>query len=251
MTDATSDTQTVRRFDLARVIFVLIRPRQVFGESASETRASWLTPMLVLTVTSLLAVLIGGRIKSQAALLGGGALPPNWQSMTPDMQNNYMQAQQLTQGPVFNYVLPLISAWLTLWIGWIMLAGLLHLGSTLLGGRGSMRGALNVTAWAILPFALRDLLRGAYMLLSTHTIASPSLSGFATGAFMTHVLAHTDLFLLWCAILLVIGFSITDGLSRGKAAIGVVLVLAIMLSVRAGLGAAISGFGSSLQGGFF
>ena len=36
----------------------------------------------------------------------------------------------------------------------LLLAALLHFGSTLLGGRGSMQGALNIVAWASLPFAL-------------------------------------------------------------------------------------------------
>jgi len=251
MTDTKPEAQTVRRFDLPRVFQTLFRPGQTFSVSAAETRASWLTPMLVISLTAFLAVLVSGYLKRQAQLSGSVPLPPNWDSMTPDMQNNFMQAQQLSQGPIFTIVIPLISALLALWLGWLGLAGLMHLGSTLLGGRGSMRSALNVTAWAILPFAIRDLLRAIYMIASSHTITSPSLSGFATGVFMTQALAHIDLFLLWCIVLLIIGFSTTDGLSRGKATLGVVLVIAILLSARAGLGAMISGLGSSLQGGIF
>ena len=81
-----------------------------------------------------------------------------------------------------------MTQWRGLWVGWIVLGGLLHLGSTLLGGRGSMQGALNITAWATLPFALRDLLQTVYMLSASHAITSPGLSGFATSAFMTQVL---------------------------------------------------------------
>jgi len=171
--------------------------------------------------------------------------------MTPDMQNNYMQAQQVSQSNVLIYVMPLIGSLLVLWVGWLVLAGTLHLGSTLLGGRGSMQGALNVTAWAILPFALRDILCAIYMLASSHTITSPSLSGFATSAFMVQFLAHTDIFMLWCVILLVVGFSVADGLSRGKATVGVVLVVILLLSARAGFGSMIANFSSSLQNGFF
>ncbi len=94
--------------------------------------------MLVLTVTALLLVLVAGYLKTRAAMMGEVTMPPDWQWWTPEMQNNYMQAQQATQGKTFMYIIPLVGAWTGLWLGWVLVAGLLHLGSTLLGGRGTM-----------------------------------------------------------------------------------------------------------------
>ncbi|HEX9333021.1 MAG TPA: Yip1 family protein, partial [Anaerolineales bacterium] len=165
MTDITLEKQPVRRFDFTRLFSILIRPRQMFSEMTAEPRATWLTPMLVLTVTAILLVVVAGYLKTRAASLGEVQLPPDWQYWSPDMQNNYMQAQQATQGVTFMYMIPLVGALSALWIGWVLVAGLLHLVSTLLGGRGSMQGALNIVAWASLPFLIRDLLRIAYMLL--------------------------------------------------------------------------------------
>ena len=248
----TTTSNPVRRFDMPRVFAVLLNPRAAFTEMASEARATWLTPMLVLTVTAILAVVTAGYLKSRAAMLGETPLPPDWQYWTPDTQNNYMQAQQATQGPVFVYVMPLVGTLAGLWLGWLLLAALLHLGSTLFGGRGSMQNALNLVGWGSLPFALRDLLRVAYMFLAQHTITSPSLSGFATSGFLTQLLARTDLFLLWNIILLVIGFSIADGLPRGKSFANVFIVIAFVLLVQAGLGALISNFsGTAIQRPFF
>jgi hypothetical protein len=169
------------------------------------------------------------------------------------MQNNYMQAQQATQGPVFAYVIPLVGALAALWLGWLVLAGLLHLGSTLLGGRGSMQSALNIVAWASLPFALRDILRILFMLSAGRAIASPGLSGFTAGAgFWFQVLARTDLFLIWSLILLVIGFGVADGLPRSKALADVLIVMLIVLLAQAGLGALGSGLGGvAVQRPFF
>lgn len=241
MTETIIEKKTVRRFDFQRVPAMLLRPRQTFTAATAEVgHSTWLTPMLILSLTALLVVLVSGYLKTQAALLGEVALPPDWQYWTPDMQNNYMQAQQLTQGKVFMYVIPLVSAWSGLWVGWILLAGLLHLGSTLLGGRGSMQSALNITAWASLPFAIRDILRLVYMLSASHAITSPGLSGFATSAFLTQLLAHTDLFFMWSLVLLILGFSIADGLSRGKAIVGVLLVAVLLLLAQAGLGTMVS-----------
>ena len=246
MTETTFEKKAVRRFDFQRVVATFLRPRQMFAASTTETRSTWLTPMLVLSLTALLVVLVSGYLRTRAAMMGEVALPPDWQYWTPDMQNNYMQAQQLTQGKVFMYVIPLVSAWSGLWVGWIVLGGLLHLGSTLLGGRGSMQSALNIAAWSTLPFAVRDILRIVYMLSASHAITSPGLSGFATSAFLAQVLARTDIFLLWMIVLLIIGFSVTDGLPRGKAFVGVLVVVVILLAAQAGLGTMMAGLSGSV-----
>jgi Yip1-like protein len=219
----------------------------------SESRATWITSMLVLTITAILVVLVAGYLRSRAAMVGETPLPRDWQYWTPDMQNNYMQAQQATQGPVFMYVIPLVGSLTGLWFGWLLLAALLHFGSTLVGGRGSMQSALNIVAWASLPFAVRDLLRIIFMLSAGHAINSPGLSGFSpTAGFFSHLLAHADVFLIWNVILLVIGFAITDGLPRGKAVTGVLVIIVLVLLAQAGLGALSSSFGGlAVQRPFF
>jgi len=243
----------MRRLDFPRLQSVLFRPRQVFEEMTSESRPTWLTPMLVLTVTAVLVVIVAGYLKAQAAMMGEISLPQDWQYWSPDMQKNYMQAQQATQGPVFMYVMPLLGSLAGLWVGWLLLAAMLHFGSTLLGGRGSMQSALNIVAWASLPFVLRDLLRIVLMLFAGHAISSPGLSGFAsTTGFIAHLLTRLDIFLFWNVILMVIGFGIADSLPRSKAATGVVVVVLLILLAQAGLGAVGSSFGgTAVQRPFF
>jgi len=245
MAEAISERQVGRRLDIQRIFSTLFRPRQAFEIVKTEARSSWLTPMLILSLVALLVVLVSGYLRTQAAMLGEVTFPPGWEYWTPDMQNNYMQAQQLNQGAVVMYVFPLVSAWARLWVGWVVLGGLLHLGSTLLGGRGSMQSALNITAWAFLPFALRDILRIIYMLIEQHAITSPGLSGFGTSAFMVEILSRTDIFLVWSIVLLIIGFAVVDGLTRGKAVLGVLLVMLIILSAQAGLGTMLANLGGA------
>jgi hypothetical protein len=253
MTEITLDQRPARRFDFSRVRDVLLRPRHEFQRMTSETRATWLTPMILLTLTAALVVVLAGYQKTRAAMMGEVQLPPDWQYWTPEMQNNYMQAQQATQGATFIYIFPLVGALTSLWVGWLLLAALLHFGSTLLGGRGSMQGALNIVAWAGLPFVVRDLLRLIFMFSTGHTIASPGLSGFVTtSGFISHLLTRADIFLIWNIILLVIGFAIADGLSRGKAVTGVLTVMLLVLLAQAGLGALTSGLGGlAIQRPFF
>jgi hypothetical protein len=231
----------LKRFDLARVLEVFLQPQRTFGMIAEETHPSWLTPMLILSVTSALAVIVSGYLTARAASMGEVQLPQNWEWWTPDMQANYMQAQQSMQGPVFSYVIPLVLALLSLWVGWLILSGLLHLGSTLLGGRGTMAGALNVVAWASLPFAVRDALRIVFMLITRHSIQSAGLSGFAgASVFLAHFLAQVDLFYIWYCILLIIGFGFSENLTRGKVIAGVAVLMIVVILIQAGIGTATS-----------
>jgi hypothetical protein len=209
--------------------------------------------MLVLTVTAILVILVSGYLRSRAAMMGEIQLPPDWEFWLPEMQENYMRAQQATQGPVFVYIMPMIGSLTGLWLGWLLLAAMLHFGFTLLGGRGSMQSALNVVAWASLPFALRDILRIVFMVSAGHTITSPGLSGFiTTPGFFAQLLTRIDIFLFWQIVLLILGFGIADNLSRGKSMAGVIVVIVLVLLAQAGLGALTSGFsGLAVQRPFF
>ena len=116
-----------------------------------------------------------------------------------------------------------------------------------------MQSALNVVAWASLPFAVRDLLRVIFMLSTGHAIVSPGLSGFSASAgFISQLLMRFDIFLVWNLILLIIGFGVAEGLSRGKAVTGVLTVILLVLLAQSGLGALLSGVGgAAVQRPFF
>jgi hypothetical protein len=253
MTDITLDQRPQRRFDLPRIGAMLLRPQRGFQEMASESRATWSTPMLLLSITAILLVIVAGYLKSRAAMMGEIPLPPDWEFWTPEMQNSYMQARQATQGPTFVYIIPMVGSLTGLWVGWLLLAALLHFGSTLLGGRGSMQSALNIVAWASLPFAVRDILRIVFILAAGHAIVSPGLSGFtSTPGLLSQLLTRVDIFLIWHIVLLVIGFALTDGLPRGKAVVGVLVVVILVLLAQAGLGTLASSFGGlAVQRPFF
>jgi len=246
-------SQPPRRLNFARLMEVLLQPAHTFGLLVADSRPNWLTPMLTLSLSSFLSVVVSGYLTARAAAMGEMQLPLDWQYWTPDMQNNYMQARQSMQGPVFVYIIPLISAVLALWLGWLILSGLLHLGSTLLGGPGSMQSALNIAAWASLPFVVRDVLRVVYMLIAGHAIASPGLSGFAASApFLSQILSRVDLFFIWTCVLLVIGFGAADSLPKNKAIADVVAVTALILLAQAGLGTLIANMGGmAIQRPFF
>lgn len=244
MTDASlAIPPSTSRFDFKQLLTFLFRPRQGLARLVAAEKPMWLLPMLAVSVMFLIRTILAGHYQALAAAMGNVALPVDWQYWSTEMQNNYMQAQQATQGPVFIYVIPASLGLVKLWLAWFTVAGLTHLTSTLLGGRGKMMSALTITAWACLPFILRDLLRIIFMLIAKHGIVSPGFSGLVSIAFLSKLLTSVDLFFIWFAVLLVMGISKADNLGIWKAAAGVAIVLVVGLLAQAGISTLLSKLG--------
>jgi hypothetical protein len=232
-------TESPGRFQFAWVSEVLFHPRRAFAKITALNRGVWLTPLLILTLTTLLRVATAGWVRQNFAVAGEMPLPPDFQYYSPEQQAQFMQAMQSTQGPVFIYVFPAISGLLSIWLGWLLVGGLLHLVLTMLGGRGDTMAAMNLVAWASLPFAVRDLVRVAVLVVTRQPIDNPGLAGFAptelTGfmAYLAAWLPNIDIYLIWHMILLVLGVRLGSSLSRGKAIGGPTLTVLLVLALAA------------------
>jgi hypothetical protein len=153
-----------------------------------------------------------------------------------------MQALQATSSPVFLYVFPAITSLGGVWFGWLLVTGLLHLVVTLLGGRGDTGLTLNIVAWSGLPFAVRDLVRTVFMLVTRQLLGSPGFSGFipadVTGglAYLGQLLGLLDIYVLWNIILLVLGVLASTKLSKVKAFGSVIFTVLLILAIQALVG---------------
>jgi hypothetical protein len=232
--------QSPRRLRFDWVIRALFRPREIFPAITDQLSDTWLTPLLILTATALLAVIVAGPLRQAAAQAAQTALPADFQYYTPEQQAQFLQAQAATSGATFAYVFPALVGLLRVWLGWLVLGALLHLALTLLGGRWTMRSMLNMVAWSGLPFAVRDLVHSGYMLFSHRLIASPGLAGLVgtdtgtLGLLVGALLGLFDLYLLWHVALLVIGIrSSTDPGSR-KAWTSILAAQVVALLLQAG-----------------
>ena len=255
MNEATAfPVQRPRRFRFDWIVPVLRHPRAALAEIAAQLQGVWLTPLLLLTVTGLLLVAVAGPIKITAAQAGGFELPPEAEFWTPEQQAAYFQAQQATSGPVFVYVFPALLTVLGVWLGWLIVAGLLHLVLTLLGGRVTSGSTLNLVAWASLPFVIRDLAQAGFMLYAKQLVPGAGLSGFApsgeglTATLVVEVLKQIDIYGLWFAVLLVIGVQAASGLRGNKALTAVLITLAVGLVLMV-LPGVIAGQLGGLSGG--
>ena len=240
MADITYENKN-RRIYLDWIPEILFYPRRAFSKISSAQNAVWLTPLIVISCLVLINILVVGKVKNQIAQSGEITYPPDYQYYTPEQQAQYNQAIQSTQGPVFVYVLPAITALVGVWLGWLILGGVLHLITTLFGGRSSTIFSMNIAAWGSLPLSIRALVQVIYILATNKLISSPGLSGFMpTGEsnwliFLSHLMRLIDIYIIWQIILLILGVRKTTKLNPAKSAIGVFLAILVIVLLQAGI----------------
>ncbi len=229
------------RINYSWILEVLFHPQRAFERISSYTNAVWLTPLLILSFMVVINVLVEGRLKNQAAANGEITYPPDFQYYTPEQQAQYLQAVQSTQGPVFTYVLPSIVATLGIWLSWLILGGILHLVTTLFGGRGSTAISLNIVAWASLPLGLRELIQIIYILAAQKLITSPGMSGFSPAGetgwslLLGQMFRLIDIYMIWQIALLILGTRLSTGLSRSKSFFSVIISVLVIVILRVGI----------------
>jgi len=238
-----------RRFQFDWVSGVLFKPRQAFARITEQTTGVWLTPLLIQTLTAVALVLATGYITQTYGVGMGGEMPQIPEYYTPEQIAQIQQAMAGMQSPVFIYVFPTLIAIAKVWLGWLLVGGIIHLVSTMLGGRGNTTRAMNIVAWAGLPFAVRDIVRLLAALIGRNNLVSPGLAGFAPtdgsnlALLLAAFLALLDIYILWHIVLVVIGLRANNGLPLGKAILAATLTILLVLIVQSLVSYLISSLG--------
>ena len=233
---------------------VFLRPKRTLAEVVAQEHGVWLVPLLVLSILVILNVVAGASARRAAVMEAqSGELPYGFEYWTPEEQEQYFSALARSASPVNLYVFPILGGVAGIWITWFLLGSILHLSLTLAGSRSSNAGALNLTAWASMPIAIRLIVQAIAVLASGHVIQSAGLSGFAPveAPFWSAVLKLVDIYLIWQFVLLLVGVLPLSGLSRRKAWVATLIAFLIVLTLRAlpaFIGAKLSGLST---GGFF
>lgn len=202
---------------------VLFAPRRVFKQIATSQNHAWGIPMLLLTALIVLTALVGGPARVEHTIMNLNQPPDDFIYWTPEQQNQFYEGQTAMQGPLFTIVFPMISGLASLWLGWFLLASILHLLMTLKGSSQPRDVYFNFSAWAAVPFAIRSVVQIIALLTTRQIIANPGLSGLisqqASGwqAYLRLFLGMVDIYAIWFFILLLIGSPIISGLKSGKA----------------------------------
>jgi hypothetical protein len=242
--------QPSRRLNFGWLVSVLVKPRQTFDRVRETGQNSYLTPLLVISLFALIAILVAAPIRRQAAAGGVVQYPPDYQYWSPEMQAQFEAGINAGTGPAFTYIFPAISALAGIWLGWLFLSAVLHLSLTISGSRSSFSSVMNVVAWASVPLILRYIVQIISMLATHRLITSPGLMGFAAVGdtsmvqYIASVLPLIDLYLIWQVVLIMVGVKPLSGLSTGKVITSVLIAMIISLAVFA-----LPGFAGKKLGG--
>lgn len=190
----------------ARILGIFINPRETMDDIAA--RPTWIVPMVLVILTSVLSVvLLQDIIMDKAA--AEMAKNPN---MT---QEQIDQAMPFVKGVTWISVLvgvPIIN---------VLIAGLfIFIGNVILGGQTNFKTAFSVTSWSGLISVLGSLilipiLRAKGELTSATSLSFLDPSG-DEGAPLFFLLSQIDLFRLWGMIVLGLGFAAAYKFSSKK-----------------------------------
>lgn len=225
--------QTSGPIRLGLIVPALLRPRSAFQQITAAKPNILLTPLLLMTVLVIILTIIAGSIRIADAR-ENFELPPELESASPEEREQMQQAAQATQGPLFFIAFPIIGSVVGLWIGWLILGGLLHLTLTLFGASSSTGETLNLVAWSLLPFGVRHVIQIIYMLATGMVVQQQGLGGFGpidagpAGAAATACLALFDVYLIWQVWLLFAGVS-AGGEAKQKNGARIAVLVSILL----------------------
>ena len=190
--------ETPRKFTLKWIFSVFFKPGKSIQEIANKDYAVWIAPLLILMVSALLVVLVAAPIIGRASQTV--STPEGFEYFSPEQQQQFQESIAVGASPVVTIIFPLVTRFLGIWLGWFLMASILHLALTLNGSRSSNRSMLNVVAWSSLPFVIRDLVQAVAIVSTGQLIRSQGLSGFVSAdvtgfsLFLGSILAFVDIY---------------------------------------------------------
>ena len=223
---------------LTWLLNIWLKPRFVLSEICAQEKAVWLIPLLILSGLQIIKSLIEGPIKSAAALAAQILPSPDMSYLTPEELAKIQQGSATTNGPLFTVLFPAIIAIIGIWLSWVILGSILHLGLTLAGNRNNTVTSLNVAAWSSMPIALRLIVQIIATVATKQVINQPGLAGFMTptGGISTYVsvlLGLVDIYIVWQIILLIVGARLMGNITRSKAILCVLVCVSLVLLLQA------------------
>ncbi len=255
--DTTQKISFTQRFHLKWLLPLFLRPKKTTALISEQEKRTWLSPLLILSIFVILYVVISGPLRREQILMNA-TTPPDFEYYSPEMQDQYFQAQAKQTSFAMIYLLPMLTGVLKYWISWFILGSLLHLSLTLAGSRAPSVKSMNLAAWSFMPFVVRILVQILAALFARSLVTHPGLSGFLPSdvggmtAYARSFLGMIDIYLFFQVILLLLGSQPLSGLAKTKAWVATlipVIILLLLMAVPGWVSSMLSGLSSS--GGFF
>jgi hypothetical protein len=222
---------------------VIMHPRATFQKLRDADRGYWWLVLVVAVVLTAVYVLISTPYHQELARQQLDAqfeeMFGDLDNLSEDEQQIYNQQVVIVESPVFGSVGGVIGALISIPLGYLIRAGVLHLGSAVLGGRAEFKQTFRMAAWTTVPTLIRSLLGIVVMLASGRLIAPGLAAGLgADGPISQPVLysflSMIDVFTLWSLVLIAVGVAQTAQLDTIKSTI-VTAVWWIVTLVQVGL----------------
>jgi hypothetical protein len=222
-----------------RLVGVLTNPVATFRAIAE--RPTWAAPLVVLLLSiAASSAVLAPKVDQQAF---ADQMREQMESQGQQMPEEQLDTMaKFGVGAIFG-----CSILLTLAIGFAAPAVIMLICNLFFGGRINYRTSLAVALHGLMPFALLNLLYVPVALgresispeeLQMRSLLPSSLAVFApeeAGPTLVTLLASVDLFALWTIVLLVLGYHVAARVSKGSAAVAVVVPWALFTLAMAGL----------------
>lgn len=229
---------------------IWLRPVATMQTLAAAPGRRWLAPLAILVLVSVsgaVAALPASRAFQRQVML---AQREALSSSMPEGQSVDEIIDLTTTGAIgmATAVFSVLGAAIGPVVAVLLVAAVLHLLGTVLGGQQTFKQIFTVAAWARLPLALGGVLWILYLLgggydgnpegLSGLTAADPFVADSATGL-ATPILGQIELWNLWYLGLLAVAVRAAGRLSRSKA----IAAVALLVAMEIGLGLAVVAIG--------
>ena len=229
---------------IGRVAGVLFSPTRTF--EAIRERPTWLVALVILVVLGVIGgYLVTGKMDMEQVVREATA--DSGRQLTEAQLEQAIEFQEK-----FGSVFAILGAVLFFPVGLLLMALLFWVILKLLGGDFPYQTSLATSVHGLMPTAVSSLLslpvilskeELAYDDVRTGSLLKSNLGAFAgeeTGVAVRTLLSSIDLFSIWCAVLLVIGYAVVGKVSRGKAAGAVIGLWVLWIVIKVGW-AAIAG----------
>lgn len=207
---------------------VVIRPRGTFLKLRDADRGYWWLVLVVMLVLVIVSTAISTPYRQE---LSRQQLDAQFEEMFGDLddlsgeeERMYNQQVAAVESPIIGTVLPLGMALIGVPLGYLIRAGVLHLGSAIVGGRAEFKQTFRMAVWTTVPVLIRSILGILVMSLSGSMMAPGLTAGMGPEGLLEQPVLYTflamiDIFTLWSLALIAIGVAQTAQLNVVKSII--------------------------------
>lgn len=223
---------------IARIAGVLISPTRTF--EAIRQRPTWLVALVVLVV---LGVIVGYLVTERLDMeqVVRDATADSGRQLSEEQLEQAIDFQEK-----FGSIFAIAGAVVFFPVGLLIMALLFWVALKLVGGELSYKASVATSLHGLMPTAVSSLLSLPVILsraeldyddVKTGSLLKSNLGAFASeeaGAALRALLSSIDLFSIWCVFLLSVGYSVVGRVSKGKAAVTVVVLWAVWVTIKVG-----------------